>query len=87
MMTPRSKKTSSTQVQTRTSLTPLEEKVVRMRKGLKAPPGLVLAQIGQDDPVIAAKLREIEERALAAVAARKSPAKRKIVGALRRKGS
>lgn len=79
-----SKKTGRTTVHTET-LTPLEEKVVRMRHGLTAPNDLVLEQVGQDDSVIAAELRDIEERAIAAVSARKSPAKSKIVSALRRK--
>lgn len=73
-----------TKVRTRT-LTPLEEKVVRMRFGLTAPDTQGLDQVGQDDPEVAAQLREIEERALAAVGARKSPAKRRIVRALRSK--
>jgi DNA-directed RNA polymerase sigma subunit (sigma70/sigma32) len=78
--------TGRTQVKTQsTTLTPLEEKVLRMRRGLRAPDSLVLEQIGQDDPLIAEQLRAIEERAIVAVSARKSPAKRKIVKALRRK--
>lgn len=87
MMTQRSKKTQRTEVKTKSStLTPLEEKVVRMRHGFKAPKTLVLEQVGQANPEVAAKLRTIEERAMAAVAARKSPTKRRIVSALRRKG-
>ena len=85
MMT-RTKKTSKTAVKTQTTtLTALEEKVVRMRHGLKAPDTLVLEQVGQDDPDVAAKLKAIEERAIAMVSARMSPAKRKIVSALKRK--
>lgn len=41
-----------------------EEKVVRMRHGFGAPDDLVLEQVGQDNPDIAARLREIELRAL-----------------------
>jgi len=87
MMT-RAKKSIETAVQTKTktkTLTALEEKVVRMRHGLKAPADLVLEQVGQEDEAVAAKLRAIEERAIAAVSARMSPAKRKIVSALKRK--
>lgn len=83
MMT-RKKKNETTKVRTRT-LTPLEEKVVRMRHGLTAPDDLVLEAVGQDNPETTAQIREIEERALAAVSARKSPAKRRIVRALRSK--
>jgi DNA-directed RNA polymerase sigma subunit (sigma70/sigma32) len=85
MMT-RKKTKKTTEVRTRT-LTPLEEKIVRMRRGLTAPDDLVLEQVGQDDAEVAAQLREIEERALEAVGARKSPAKRRIVKALRSKDS
>ena len=85
MMT-RTKKTNSTAVKTQTTtLTALEEKVVRMRHGLKAPADLVLEQVGQDNAEVAAKLRAIEERAIAMVSARVSPTKRKIVSALKRK--
>ena len=41
-----------------------EEKVVRMRHGFRAPDDLELEQVGQDNPDIAARLREIELRAL-----------------------
>ena len=85
MMT-RTKKPMKTAVETQTTtLTALEEKVVRMRHGLKAPVSMVLDQVGQANPDVAAKLLAIEERALAAVSARTSPAKRKIVTALKRK--
>jgi DNA-directed RNA polymerase sigma subunit (sigma70/sigma32) len=84
MMTKKSTKTGTT-VKTDTTLTPLEEKVVRMRHGLRAPDTLELEQIGQDDPVIADQLRAMEERALAAVSARRSPTKRRIIKALRSK--
>jgi DNA-directed RNA polymerase sigma subunit (sigma70/sigma32) len=72
-----------TEVKTQT-LTPIEEKVVRMRFGLAAPDSLVLERVGQDKPEIAAKLAELEQRALSAVGPHTNPAKRKIVNALRR---
>jgi len=86
-MMKQSKKSSTTQVETTqtTTLTPLEEKVVRMRHGLRAPESLVLEQVGQDDPEVAAKLAEIEQRALTMVGARSNPIKRRIVGQLRQK--
>lgn len=81
-------RTSKSRVKTRsTTLTPLEEKVLRMRRGLRAPDDLALEQVGQDDPVVAEQLRAIEERALLAVAARKSSTKREIVKTLKRKPS
>ena len=85
MMT-RTKKTSRTAVKTQTTtLTALEEKVVRMRHGFRAPADLELSQVGQDDPEVAAKLRAIEEHAIAMVSARMSPSKRKITSTLKRK--
>lgn len=42
----------------------LEEKVVRMRRGLAAPDDLELGRVGQHNPVTRAKLQEIEARAL-----------------------
>ena len=86
MMTTRSKKVGRTAVRTEIStLTALEEKVVRMRHGLRAPHDLVLEQVGQENPEVAAQLKAIEERAIAAVSARMSPTKRKIVASLRKK--
>ena len=77
---------NKTEVQTRTkTLTPLEEKVFRMRYGVTAPDNLPLEQMGQDDPKIAAQIRAIEERALSAVSARRSQAKSRIVDSLRGK--
>ncbi len=84
-MTPKRDRSGRTEVSTKTRLAAIEEKVVRMRYGLKAPNHLVLEQVGQDNPVVAAKLKAIEERALATVSARSNPAKRRIVSALRRK--
>ena len=85
MMTTKKGKTERTEVRTTTKLSPMEEQVVRMREGLRAPDDLVLEQKGAGHPEIAAQLRAIEERALAMVSARSSPAKRHIVSALRRK--
>ena len=85
MMTPR-RKTETTHVRTRANvLTPLEEKVLRMRFGLRAPDSLALEQVGQDNPILAAQIREIEARALQAAGSQKSAAKRRIVDSLRRK--
>jgi DNA-directed RNA polymerase sigma subunit (sigma70/sigma32) len=85
MMT-RTKKITKTAVKTQTTtLTALEEKVVRMRHGLRAPDTLVLEQVGQDNSEVTAKLRAIEERAIAMVSARMTPTKRKIVSVLKRK--
>ena len=56
-----------------------------MRHGLRAPDTLELEQVGQDDDVVAEQLQAMEERALAAVSARRSPAKRRIVKALKHK--
>lgn len=75
--------TTKTAVETKT-LTPVEEKVVRMRHGLTAPGDLVLERVGQEHPETAAMLAEMEQRALQAVAARNNPTKRKIVNALKR---
>ena len=85
MMTKKTTETKRTKVKTDTQLTPLEEKVVRMRHGLRAPDTLELEQVGQDDPLVAEQLRAMEERALAAVSARRSPTKRRIVKALKHK--
>jgi len=74
---------TQTQVETRT-LTALEEKVVRMRRGLAAPGDLVLEQVGQAHPETAAALAEMERRFLSAVGPRSNPTKRRIVSALRR---
>ena len=68
-----------------TTLTPLEEKVVRMRRGLRAPENLVLERQGAGHPEAEAMLAEIEERALKMVGARNSATKRKIVDALKKK--
>ncbi|MEK7704586.1 MAG: hypothetical protein AAB426_06465 [Myxococcota bacterium] len=85
MMT-KSKKSKSSEVQTTTTtLTPMEEKIVRMRYGLSAPDSLRLERIGQERAEVAAELASIEERALRAVAARNTPTKRKIVQALKDK--
>ena len=84
-MMKKNKSAARTQVKTETTLTPMEEKVVRMRQGLRAPDNLILDQLGQDDPNVAAELAEIERRAIAAVGARSNPIKRNIIKSLRRK--
>ena len=67
-------------------LTALEEKVVRMRHGLKAPANMELEAVGQDNPELAQKLAEMEQQALEAVGARTNSTKRRIVNSLKRKG-
>ena len=76
-------------VQTRTQvttkvLTPMEEKVMRMRRGYRAPENLALEWVGQDNPELKAKLAAIEQRALQMAGAQPSAAKSKIVSALRK---
>ena len=81
----RQKSAPYTNVETlQTTLSPLEEKVIRMRHGLQAPQSLHLEQIGQENPALAAQLRAIEIRALATVGVRSSEKKRKIIRALRK---
>ena len=53
-----------TETRSTTGIDPAEEKVLRMRHGFRAPDDLELEQVGQDNPDVAAKLREIELRAL-----------------------
>jgi hypothetical protein len=72
-------------VEREAELTQLEEQVVRMRKGLRTPAGLVLETKAGGNAELAARLEAIERRVLAAAAARPSPTKRKIVSALRQK--
>jgi len=79
-------KQTTTEVTT-TTLTPVEEKVVRMRHGLTAPDTMKLSYHGEGDSALAEKLAEMEKRAFEAVGARTTTQKRKIVSALRRKGS
>lgn len=67
-------------------LTSLEEQVVRMRKGLKAPHGLELDHKAGRNAALEAKLDAIERRVIEAAGARSNPTKRKIVSALRHKG-
>ena len=55
---------TETRTQSATGIDPVEERVVRMRHGFRAPDGMALEQVGQDNPELAAKLREIELRAL-----------------------
>ena len=68
-----------------TQLSPLEEKVVRMRHGLKAPNDMQLESLTETYPDLADELQAIERNALETVAARSNPTKRKIIGALRSK--
>lgn len=76
----------TTDVRTREStLSPLEEKVVRMAHGLPAPNDLILEHMGQGNPELTAKLAAMEKRLLATVGARSNDTKRKIVNTLRRK--
>jgi DNA-directed RNA polymerase sigma subunit (sigma70/sigma32) len=78
--------TIDTKTRTRTrTLTATEEKVVRMRHGLRAPDSMKLEQVGTEHPETAAMLASIEKRAIAAVGTRNNPTKRKIVSALRGK--
>lgn len=80
-----SKKTSTlTQTRDRV-LTETEEKVVRMRHGLKAPEDLELEFLDQAHPEAAAQIRAIEERALAAVGPRRNSTKLAIVKSLRKR--
>jgi len=46
------------------SLDPVEEKLLRMSRGYPVQDDLVLERVGQDRPDVAAKLQEIELRAL-----------------------
>lgn len=55
---------TATQVLDAGPLTPLEEKVLRMRQGVSGPANLALSRVGQDRPEIAAQLQEMELRAL-----------------------
>ena len=75
---------TTTQVRTET-LTPLEEKVVRMRHGLGAPETLELGMQAQGNAELAAKLADMERRALAHGARVEPDAKSRIVSALRKK--
>ncbi len=76
---------TTTRVET-TTLSPLEENVVRMRHGLKAPSDLQLDSKAGENQALAAQLAEIEKRALEAAGARSNSTKSKIVDQLRRKG-
>jgi hypothetical protein len=88
MMTRQRKSSGTTErVRVKTGLTGLEEQVVRMRHGLKAPAELTLEDKAGDNLGLRAELRAMEQRALQAVAGKMSPTKRKIVSALRSKKS
>ena len=89
-MTKTMKNASNTTTQTvrekTLELTAQEEKVVRMLHGLAAPGDHVLEQVGQEFSETAARLEEIERRAIEAAGPRQNPTKRKIINSLRRKG-
>ena len=77
-----------TEVQTRTktkTLSPLEEKVLRMHRGLKAPVNMALSRADAGHPELASQIDAIEQRILEAAGTRSNPTKQKIVGALRHK--
>lgn len=79
-----SKRSTSVTTRERT-LTPTEEKVLRMRKGLSMPDDADLEFLDDAHPEVADRLRAIEERAMTAVAPRSNNAKRRIVAALRKR--
>jgi len=82
----KSRNVQETQVTTRTTtLSPTEEKVARMRLGLRAPNDLILDRLGAGNPELMAKIAEMEARVLRAVGTRNNPTKRRIVQALRDK--
>ncbi len=83
MMT-KQRSTTKTEVRT-TTLTPLEEKVVRMRHGYTAPATMELKQVGQEFPDTAAELAQMEQKFLSAVGPRSNTKKRRIISQLRRK--
>jgi hypothetical protein len=84
MMTKR-KSVGTTERTTEQTLTSLEEKVVRMRHGLRAPETLVLEHKGAGNTQLMAELAAMERRALDAVGPQHNDKKRKIVSALRAK--
>jgi hypothetical protein len=86
MMT-RKKPAGSTQrtVERQVELTLLEDQVVRMRQGLRAPADLVLEHKAGANAELRAKLDALERRVIEAAGARSNPTKRKIVTALRQK--
>ena len=53
---------------------------------LAAPGDHVLEQVGQEFAETAARLEEMERRAIEAAGPRQNPTKRKIINSLRRKG-
>ncbi len=86
MMTRRKTSTKTQHVTAKeVSLTHLQEQVVRMRRGLKAPLDLTLEHKAGANTALKAKLDEIERRVLAAAGTRQNPTKRKIISALRSK--
>lgn len=79
-----SRERTATSVTTRT-LTPLEEQVVRMRRGYRAPHDVELERKAPMGTEAYAQIEAIERRALAMAGARKSDTKRRIVDSLTRK--
>ncbi len=67
------------------TLSGLEENIVRMRHGLTVPEEHQLDTKAGGNEALMAELMEIEQRALSEVGSRSNAAKRKIIGALRRK--
>ena len=68
-----------------TRLTPLEENVLRMRRGVALPDDTPIEFLGAENPELSAQLAEIERRAIEAVGARNTPTKRQVLQTLRRK--
>ena len=82
----KSRHVEKTQVTTRTTtLSATEERVARMRFGLRAPNDLILDRLGAGNPELEAKIAEMEARVLRAAGTRDNPVKRRIVQALRDK--
>jgi DNA-directed RNA polymerase sigma subunit (sigma70/sigma32) len=78
------KSKATTKVRTQT-LTAIEEKVVRMRHGLRAPADHNLEAVGRENPEVWAQLEAMERRALEAVGSRGGASKRNIISKLRTK--
>src|SRR5688572_11591419 len=85
MTTKRKAAGTTERVRETTELSSLEEQVVRMRHGYSAPASLGLEDKAGDNEQLRSELYAMEQRAMAAVAARMSPTKRKIVSALKQK--
>ena len=77
--------TTTERTTVKTTLSSVEEKVIRMRHGLAAPDSLVLEHQGNGNPELMAKLEAMERRVMAMNGARKTSVKSRIVSALRDK--